>query len=441
MNIGTTAPIAAAELVAMLDDGHARSAALIQDLDGDQLPGPRLAVVNPALWEICHIAWFQDRHVLRHGGAPAPIIADADARFDPAVVAHDARWEVPLPGVEEALAYKRQVHDGLLAGLAGDEVAGETACLYRLAVIYEDMRSEAMLHMRQALGWPAPAFACGGGGAEPGDDGGPLDGDVAVPAGIHMLGGEPADGFVMDNEQWGHGFEVAPYHIARAPVTNAGFMAFVEDGGYERRELWSRGGWGWREYAGADGPAYWVQEEDGWQRRVFDRMAPLGPHDPMINVNWFEADAWCRWAGRRLPTEAEWEVAATRTPAPGAETLRGSKRRYPWGGAPPSPGRANLDAVLGGPIAVGALAAGDAAYGPRQMIGNVWEWTNSVFEPYPGFMPGPYADYSKPWFATGRMVLRGGSWATRGRQVWSTWRYFHLRERRDIFAGFRTCAL
>ena len=134
-------------------------------------------------------------------------------------------------------------------------------------------------------------------------------------------------------------------------------------------------------------------------------------------------------------------MAASRAPVAGVDTLRGSRRRYPWGDTPPRPELANLDAAQGGPVAVGALADGDSAWGCRQMIGNVWEWTNSIFVHYPGFMPGPYADYSKPWFETGRAVLRGGSWATRGRQVWNTWRYFHLPERRDIFAGFRTCAL
>ncbi len=440
MSIDRTAPIRIAELRHMIADAHARSLALAAGLGPDQLAGPRLAVVNPVPWELCHIAWLQERFVLRRGGA-APLIADADDLFDPMAVRHDARWDRTQPGLEAALDYKGRVHDALLAGLDGcdgEALAGEAATRYRLAVIVEDMRGEAMLHARHALGWPAPAFAAGGDGAAP--DGATVAGDVAVPEGVHMLGAEPGDGFVMDNEEWGHGFEVAPYRIARAAVTNAEFMAFVDDNGYRRRELWSPQGRGWRDYAGADGPACWVRDGE-WKVRLFDRTAPLDPHAPVVNLNWFEADAWCRWAGRRLPTEAEWEVAASRAPVAGAETLRGSKRRYPWGDTPPRPAHANLDGSRGGPVAVGALAAGDSAFGCRQMIGNVWEWTNSIFVHYPGFMPGPYADYSKPWFETGRTVLRGGSWATRSRQVWNTWRYFHLPERRDIFAGFRTCAV
>ncbi len=440
MSIENTAPLDVARLRAMVEDSHAHSLALAGELDSGLLPGPKLAVVNPVAWEICHIAWLQERFVLRPDGA-APIIADCDDLFDPAKVRHDARWEVTPNDLARALDYKTRVHDALLGkldGLDGKEPAGAVADRCRLALAVEDMRGEAMLHARQALGWPAPSFAAGGeGGAVPG---GALAGDVAVPQGIHMLGAERGDGFVMDNEEWGHGFEVAPFRIARAAVTNAEFMAFVDDDGYRREALWSPQGWGWRQYADADGPAYW-QRDGEWKARVFDRTEPLAPDAAMVNVNWFEADAWCRWAGRRLPTEAEWEVAASRAPEPGADTLRGPKRRYPWGDAAPAPARANLDGAGGGPVDVGALADGDSAYGCRQMIGNVWQWTNSIFVHYPGFMPGPYAEYSKPWFETGRAVLRGGSWATRGRQVWNTWRYFHLPERRDIFAGFRTCAV
>jgi iron(II)-dependent oxidoreductase len=161
----------------------------------------------------------------------------------------------------------------------------------------------------------------------------------------------------------------------------------------------------------------------------------------VVHVCWYEADAWCRWAGRRLPWEGEWEVAASRAPQPGHDGLRGPRSRYPWGDEPPEAHHANLDAWQGGTVDVAAYAAGDSAYGCRQMMGNVWEWTNSEFVVYEGFSPDPYADYSAPWFDGNHTVLRGGSWATRGRIVWNTFRNFYTCDRRDVIAGFRTCAV
>ncbi len=232
--------------------------------------------------------------------------------------------------------------------------------------------------------------------------------------------------------------EVGPFAIARAPVTQAEFAAFVDDGGYRRRELWSEDGWAWREQARAEHPVYWRRDAGAWLRRDFDEWRALEPHRPVIHVNWYEADAYCRWAGRRLPTEAEWEAAAASDPGPGGARLSGAKRRFPWGNEPPTPRRANLDWQAMGCLDVGALPAGDSAFGCRQMIGNVWEWTSSTFLPYPGFTPDPYKEYSEPWFGT-RKVLRGGCWATRSRMLRNTWRNYFTPDRRDVLAGFRTC--
>jgi iron(II)-dependent oxidoreductase len=240
------------------------------------------------------------------------------------------------------------------------------------------------------------------------------------------LGAPPGRGFVFDNEKWAHPVELAPFRIARHAVTQAAFVRFVGDGGYARRELWTAEGWAWRRAADAAHPVYWRQRAGGWERRHFDAWVPLEPGLPVIHVNAHEAEAWCRWAGRRLPTEAEWEAAA-------------GPRRFPWGDAPPRSEDANLDGWRAGCLHVAALPAGDAPSGCRQMIGNVWEWTATPFAPYPGFVPDMYRDYSQPWFGTHR-VLRGGCWATRGRLLRNTWRNFYPPERRDVWAGFRTCA-
>ena len=166
-------------------------------------------------------------------------------------------------------------------------------------------------------------------------------------------------------------------------------------------------------------------------QRRFDRTDALRADHPVIHVNWHEADAWCRYAGRRLPTEAEWEYAAS------WDRCTQKKLAYPWGPEAPAAGHANLESA--GPAEVGAFAGGDAASGCRQMIGNVWEWTSSDFGPYPGFVADPYREYSEPWFR-GHKVLRGGRWATRGRLLRNTWRNFYEPQRRDVWSGFRTCA-
>jgi iron(II)-dependent oxidoreductase len=171
-----------------------------------------------------------------------------------------------------------------------------------------------------------------------------------------------------------------------------------------------------------------------WYESRFGETVALAPWHPVVHVNWYEAQAYCRWAHRRLPTEAEWEMAATFDP------MTGRKRRFPWGDAPPAAEQASLDFRPGGVIDVRALPAGDSPVGCRQMIGNVWEWVDDTFAPYPGFECDPYKEYSQPYFGR-KKVLRGGAWATRSRLIRSTWRNFYMRHRRNIFAGFRTCAV
>ena len=295
------------------------------------------------------------------------------------------------------------------------------------------MHTEAYVYTRQTLGYPEPQF----GGRQPVSDGGALPGDAAVPGGTFRLGAERDAAFRFDNEKWAHPVGVAPFAIARAPVTNAGFAAFVEDGGYRRRELWSASGWEWRLAAGAERPKYWIPHgRDGFRARRFDRLEPLALHEPIIHVNWFEANAFCAWAGRRLPTEAEWEAAALGEPE--GDRLAATKRTFPWGESPPDARRAILDGWSLGPVEVGALAAGDSAFGCRQMLGNVWEWTADAFAPYPGFRPDAYREYSESRFGVTR-VLRGGAWATRGRMLTGRYRNFFSPDRRDVLAGFRTC--
>jgi iron(II)-dependent oxidoreductase len=427
--------IMSTNLVARMEDARARTLALIDGLDSAQLMGPRLAIVNPLHWEIGHAAYFYEYWVLRQHLGEDPGRADVDGLYDSINIAHDERWDLPLPALPETLAYMREVLERVKIHLEQGPPDARQDYLVRYAVFHEDMHTEAFTYTRQTLGYPAPAI---GSAVEAAWRAGGLGGDAAIPGGRFMLGARPRDGFVFDNEKWAHPLEVAPFRIARAAVSNAEYAAFVDDGGYGRRELWSEDGWQWRSAASLEHPVYWRRGTAGWELRRFDRWEALPAHAAVIHVSWHEAQAYCRWAGRRLPTELEWEVAAAGEPD--GATLAPVKRRYPWGDVPPDGTRANLDGGALGAIDVGALPAGDSAFGCRQMMGNVWEWTDTVFESYPGFTPDMYQDYSQPLFGQTR-VLRGGGWATRGRLIRNTWRNYYGPERNDVFAGFRTCAL
>jgi ergothioneine biosynthesis protein EgtB len=392
--------------------------------------GPKLAIVNPVLWELGHVAWFQERWCLRLRSDESPsnsLLGGADAIYDSAAVAHDVRWDLPLPSLSATLDYQDRVLERVLDRL--ERRAEDPWFLYfvQLVLFHEDMHAEAFHYTRQTLGYANPfdEMSQHGKGSETG-----LAGDADFRGGAFLLGAERNSGFHFDNEKWAHPVEVQPFCISRTPVTNAQFLDFVRDGGYRRREWWSSEGWAWRETERADAPCYWLEEGGEWLVHRFNKRVPLDPELPVIHVNWYEADAYCRYARRRLPTEAEWELAAS-------FSGEGGKRRFPWGDAAGESARANLGGSS--PVPVSRFADGDSLRGCRQMLGNVWEWTSSTFQPYPAFVCDPYKEYSEPWFGSHK-VLRGGSFSTPARLVSNTWRNFYTPDRRDIFAGFRTCA-
>jgi len=435
-----------AQIIEALREARARTLDLVHDLDDEQLIGPRLPIVNPLKWEIGHVAWFQEFWVLRHLAGRSPILKHGDELYDSARVAHDTRWELPLLERDETLAYMRQVLERVIeqAGNAGykltDAEGYDQEYFLNLVLLHEQMHDEAITYTRQTLSYPAPKVAIVNREplAQSVDD---LIGDAEIPGGKFTLGNSGDQGFVFDNEQLTHEVEIEPFAISKTAVSNREFRTFVEDDGYRRSDLWSAEGWDWRTRELAEHPVYWRREEnDGWLRRNFDEWVALDERLPVIHVNWHEANAYCRWAGRRLPTEAEWEMAASAEPSTKYQSLTEHKRRYPWGDEFPTPERANLDWRAMGCIPVDALSSGDSALGCRQMIGNVWEWTASDFQPYRGFVAGPYKEYSEPWFGNHK-VLRGGCWATRSRLINNCYRNFYTPDRRDVWAGFRTCAV
>ncbi len=363
-------PADPAQLERDLLDSRARAARATAGLDGERLLGPRLAIVNPPLWEIGHVAWFQERWCLRQradGSLGDSILPGADALYDSSAVAHDTRWDLPLPDLEATRAYGARVLELTRERLAREPGSEALQYFVRLATFHEDMHAEAFLYTRQTLGYPRPDFDFGPMDSQSGDR---SKGDIELAGGTFMLGATPADGFVFDNEKWAHAVQFAAFRIARAPVSNAEYLAFVERGGAA--------------------PRYWRKQDGAWTERRFDRWLPLAPDAPVRHVSWDEAQAYCAWAKRRLPTETEWERAASS------------------GGIPPSAG--------------------------------LWEWTASSFAPYPGFVPDPYKEYSAPWFGTHK-ILRGASFATPARLARRTFRNFYTPDRADIFAGFRTCAI
>jgi len=374
--------IDAATLARWIVDARQRTVELYSDRT--DLAVPYLRIINPPLWELGHIAWFQEYWVLRHALGARPLHDGSDALWNSAIIPHAARWTAPLPSRAGVLEYLEVVRDRVVRALE-HRMDAKLRYFAMLSVFHEDMHGEAFAYTRQTLGWPAPRV--------PELAVEPMPGDVAVAGGRYRIGAErePAPEFVFDNEKWAHDVELAPFAIARAPVSHADFAAFVDDGGYATRSLWTDDGWAWREAAEAHHPIWWRRGERGWERRAFDRWIAIAddPHRPMVHACAHEADAWCRWAGRRLPSEPEREVAGT-------------------------------------------LA-------PLALVGHVWEWTATAFAPYPGFERDPYAEYSEPWFGDHR-VLRGGCFVTQPRLLRPTWRNFYTPDRRDVWAGFRTCA-
>ena len=434
-----TTPVPTSHLIAMLQDARARTIELVADLDEQQLLGPRLPTVNPLRWEIGHVAHFYEFFILRQlYGRDSVLGPLADELYDSIAVVHDSRWDLPLLSTPETLQYMEDVLDALLERLGSAEIASEQdSFIYQFGAFHEDMHDEAFLWARQTLAYPAPklAHALDVTQAQPA---GPYAGFVEVPGGTFNLGAATDAPFLFDNEKWAHTVDVQPFSIAKTPVTNAEIAEFVDAGGYSRDEFWSADGRRWRSQSKLEHPRYWLRDGEGtWLLRRFDQHLPLPAHEPVIHVTWYEAEAYCRWAGVRLPTELEWEVAALGEPG-ASGNLATHKRRYPWGDTLPDPERANLDARRLGCIDVAELPLGDSAFGCRQMLGNVWEWTSTTFQPYPGFAADAYTEYSTMLFGNTK-VLRGSAWTTRSRMMHGSYRNFFEADRWNVFSGFRVC--
>lgn len=406
-----------------------RLRSVADDLGGPREFGPRIGIVNPPRWEVGHVGWFQEFWCLRGGGTEKvgdSILWNADGLYNSATVLHDDRWDLALPDFESTVAYRDGILQRTLQSLS-DNAGSAAAYFAGLAARHEDMHAEAFHYMRQTWGYDAPALA-----ENPHPPGARVRGDVELSGGAFDLGAKPGADFIFDNERASHPVLVQPFRISRTAVSNRDYLEFVEAGGYDTEQWWTRAGWEWRNSQNRRSPLYWKKSGGIWMQRRFNGEVPLSPDEPVVHVSAHEASAYCRFSGRRLPTEIEWEYAATWNPS----TRR--RQRFPWGDASWHAVVANLENASLAPV--DSYPSGDSPCGCRQMIGNVWEWTASAFLPFPGFLRDPYKEYSEPWFGT-HTVLRGGCFTTSRRIAKASYRNFFTSDRADVFAGFRTCAL
>ncbi|MHB8670633.1 MAG: ergothioneine biosynthesis protein EgtB [Acidimicrobiales bacterium] len=429
-------------VVADLEEARARSLGLVASVDDSGLVRQHSPLMSPLVWDLAHVGNYEDLWLVRALGAPG-VRPEVDDIYDAFRHPRRDRPQLELLGPSQARAYAADVRGralDLLDRLDVEDPGGPAllagAFVYGMVVQHEHQHDETMLAtlqlVEESVAVPVLEAPEPGGPDREGLAVGPGAAEVRVPGGEFVMGTDD-EAWAYDNERPAHLVDLAPFYIDRSPVTNAAYAEFVEDGGYAEPRWWSDAGWAWRQEAELEHPEFWRREGGGsWSRRRFGIIEPLPGDEPVQHVCWYEADAYARWAGRRLPTEVEWEMAASWGPD-------GKKLRHPWGDDRPSAFVANLGQRRLGPAPVGSYAAGASPWGCLQMEGDVWEWTASDFVPHPGFVPFPYREYSEVFHGPEYKVLRGGSWATHPAAVRSTFRNWDLPIRRQIFAGFR-CA-
>ncbi len=413
-----------------LERSRDRSTLLTDAVDDDDLVRQHSKLMSPLVWDLAHIGNQEELWLVRDVGGREPVRQDIDELYDAFQHPRAERPALPLLNPVEARTYVREVRDKVFDVLDRTPLEGrelvDNGFAFGMIVQHEQQHDETMLGTHQLRTGPAVLDA-----PPTPTPVAPVSGEIHIPAGEFVMG-TSTDPWALDNERPAHPVRLPGFVIDAAPVTNAQYLEFIADGGYRRQELWSERGWAHRAEADLIAPQFWEQDGGGnWWRRVFGTMSRVRPQQPVVHVCWFEAQAYATWAGKRLPTEAEWEKTARFDPA------TGRSRRYPWGDADPDETTANLGQRHLEPAEVGAYPAGASPAGVHQLVGDVWEWTSSDFHPYPGFEAFPYHEYSEVFFGGDYKMLRGGSFGADQVACRGTFRNWDHPIRRQIFSGFR----
>ncbi|MDG2307173.1 MAG: ergothioneine biosynthesis protein EgtB [Candidatus Binatia bacterium] len=421
-----------------LDAERSRTRDLIYPLTEGEVSRQHSPLMSPIVWDLAHIANFEERWVDRActGQTADPETDARDHMFEATAHPRATRGDLDLPDRTASLDYLARVRrrtratirvtdtngtdpllrDGFVFAMLAQHEAQHTETILQTTQLIHDLHYEP--HLRRE---PPASLRRG------------VPGMATIPAGSFLIGTNDRSA-AYDNERPQHEVDIERFKIDLVPVSNGDFAEFIDDGGYRRREFWSEAGWNAAQEMRLGHPTQWRRRADGgWDELSFGRLEPLDHRRPVIHVCHYEADAYACWAGKRLPTEFEWEKAAA------CDLERGVARLYPWGDTPPTDAHANLDQRSFAPAQNGAYPLGRSYFGCEQMLGCVWEWTSSDFEPYPGFEAFPYPEYSEVHFGQRHKVLRGGGWATRPIAIRNTFRNWDLPQRRQIFSGFR-CA-
>ncbi|MDI3420012.1 ergothioneine biosynthesis protein EgtB [Streptomyces luteolus] len=416
---------------AALTAARDRTRLLTTCVDEAELTAQHSPLMSPLVWDLAHIGNQEEQWLLRAVAGREPMRPEIDSVYDAFEHPRAERPALPLLPPDEAHRYAAEVRGRALDVLDTSVLRGsalvDAAFAFGMIAQHEQQHDETMLITHQLRKGPAALTA-----PEPAAVTSPPKArEVLVPGGPFTMG-TSTEPWALDNERPAHRRDVAAYWIDTTPVTCGAYLEFMADGGYEEPRWWDPAALPHMREHGLVAPLFWRREGGQWLRRRFGVTEPIPPDEPVLHVSWYEADAYARWAGRRLPTEAEWEKAARHDPA------ADRSRRYPWGDADPTPDRANLGQRHLRPAAAGAYEAGQSPLGVRQLIGDVWEWTASDFLPYPGFVAFPYREYSEVFFGGDHKVLRGGSFAVDQVACRGTFRNWDYPVRRQIFSGFRT---
>ncbi|WP_327351717.1 ergothioneine biosynthesis protein EgtB [Streptomyces sp. NBC_01304] len=414
-----------------LTAARARTRLLTTCVDDAELTAQHSPLMSPLVWDLAHIGNQEEQWLLRAVAGREAMRPEIDSVYDAFEHPRAERPTLPLLTPAESQRYAADVRGRVLDVLERTPLHGagpltDAAFAFGMIAQHEQQHDETMLITHQLRRGPAALTA-----PEPPPSKGLPTPEVLVPGGPFTMG-TSTEPWALDNERPAHRRDVAAYWIDTTPVTCGAYLNFMADGGYTQSRWWDPAGWAHITEHGIRAPLFWREEGGQWLRRRFGVTEPVPVDEPVLHVSWYEADAYARWAGRRLPTEAEWEKAARHDPA------TGRSRRYPWGDADPTPAHANLGQRHLRPAPAGAYEAGESPYGVRQLIGDVWEWTASDFLPHPGFVAFPYREYSEVFFGPGHKVLRGGSFAVDQVACRGTFRNWDYPVRRQIFSGFRT---